>query len=216
MLGLYCAIVKTAIPKVTVQRLPVYLRCLEGLPAGQARVSSDELGVLAGVNGAKVRKDLSYLGSYGVRGVGYEVERLKLQIGLELGLERDWAVVIVGVGNLGRALANYAGFSARRFRIVGLFDADPRKVGQSIDGLVVEPMSRLKSAVADREARIGIVTTPAAAAQQVAEQLADAGIRSILNFAPTVIRAPEGVDVRRVDLSTELQVLSFYLHRQSG
>jgi redox-sensing transcriptional repressor len=139
-----------------------------------------------------------------------------LQIGLELGLERDWAVVIVGVGNLGRALANYAGFSARRFRIVGLFDADPRKVGQLIDGLVVEPMSHLKSAVAAREAQIGIVTTPAAAAQQVAEQLADAGILSILNFAPTVIRAPEGVDVRRVDLSTELQVLSFYLHQQSG
>ncbi|MEX2419329.1 MAG: redox-sensing transcriptional repressor Rex [Acidimicrobiia bacterium] len=207
---------KTAIPKVTVQRLPVYLRCLEGLPAGRDRVSSDELAVLAGVNGAKVRKDLSYLGSYGVRGVGYEVERLKLQIGLELGLERDWAVVIVGVGNLGRALANYAGFSARRFRIVGLFDADPHKVGQSIDGLVVEPMSHLNSAVVDREARIGIVTTPAAAAQQVAEQLADAGILSILNFAPTVIRAPEGVDIRRVDLSTELQVLSFYLHRQSG
>ncbi|MEX0826043.1 MAG: redox-sensing transcriptional repressor Rex [Acidimicrobiia bacterium] len=207
---------KTAIPKVTVQRLPVYLRCLEGLPTGQERVSSDEIAVLAGVNGAKVRKDLSYLGSYGVRGVGYEVERLKLQIGLELGLERDWAVVIVGVGNLGRALANYAGFSARRFRIVGLFDADPHKVGQLIDGLVVEPMSSLNSAVADREARIGIVTTPAAAAQQVAEQLADAGILSILNFAPTVIRAPEGVDVRRVDLSTELQVLSFYLHRQSG
>jgi redox-sensing transcriptional repressor len=208
--------VKTPIPKVTVQRLPVYLRCLEGLPAGQNRVSSDEIAVLAGVNGAKVRKDLSYLGSYGVRGVGYEVERLKLQIGLELGLERDWAVVIVGMGNLGRALANYAGFSARRFRIVGLFDADPHKVGQLIDGLVVEPMSHLNSAVVDREALIGIVTTPAAAAQQVAEQLADAGILSILNFAPTVIRAPEGVDVRRVDLSMELQVLSFYLHRQSG
>jgi redox-sensing transcriptional repressor len=182
---------------------------------GQEQVSSDELGSLAGVNGAKVRKDLSYLGSYGVRGVGYEVERLKLQIGLELGLERDWAVVIVGVGNLGRALANYAGFGERRFRIVGIFDADPAKVGQTVDGLLVEPMSRLKAAVADRDARIGIVTTPAAAAQQVAEQLADAGIRSILNFAPTVIRAPDGVDVRRVDLAMELQILSFYLHRQN-
>lgn len=206
---------KFAIPRVTVQRLPVYLRCLEGLPVGQEQVSSDELGSLAGVNGAKVRKDLSYLGSYGVRGVGYEVERLKLQIGLELGLERDWAVVIVGVGNLGRALANYAGFGERRFRIVGIFDADPAKVGQTVDGLLVEPMSRLKAAVADRDARIGIVTTPAAAAQQVAEQLADAGIRSILNFAPTVIRAPDGVDVRRVDLAMELQILSFYLHRQN-
>ena len=199
---------------MTVQRLPVYLRCLESLPSGQSRVSSDELAALAGVNAAKVRKDLSHLGSYGVRGVGYDVDKLKLQIGLELGLEEDWAVVIVGIGNLGRALANYAGFEQRRFRIVGLFDIDARKVGTVVDGLTIEPMSRLPRLVADRGARIGIVTTPAQAAQQVADQLADAGIKSILNFAPTVIKAPKGIDVRRVDLSTELQVLSFYLHRR--
>lgn len=205
---------KSAIPKVTVQRLPVYLRCLESLPSGQRRVSSDDLATLAGVNAAKVRKDLSHLGSYGVRGVGYDVDKLKLQIGLELGLEQDWAVVIVGIGNLGRALANYAGFEERSFRIVGLFDADDQKVGQSLDGLTIEPMSRLPEVVAEQGARIGIVTTPAHAAQQVADLLADAGIRSILNFAPTVIKAPKGVDVRRVDLSTELQVLSFYLHRK--
>jgi len=199
-----------------VQRLPVYLRCLESLPPGQGGVSSDQLAALAGVNSAKVRKDLSYLGSYGVRGVGYDVEHLKLQIGLELGLERDWSVVIVGIGNLGRALANYAGFGDRRFRIVGLFDNDPDKEGLSVDSLVIEPMDRLAAAIADRRASIGIITTPAPAAQEVADLLAMAGVRSILNFAPAVIRIPDGVDVRRVDLSTELQVLSFYLHRTAG
>lgn len=207
---------KTPVPKVTVQRLPVYLRCLEGLPPGQPGVSSDQLAAMAGVTSAKVRKDLSYLGSYGVRGVGYDVEHLKLQIGLELGLERDWSVVIVGIGNLGRALANYAGFVERRFRVVGLFDIDPAKLGMKVDALTIEPMDRLPGAVVGRNASIGIITTPATAAQQVAEMLAGAGVRSILNFAPAVIKPPEGVDVRRVDLSTELQVLSFYLHRNDG
>lgn len=198
------------------QRLPVYLRCLESLPPGQSRVSSDELAALAGVTSAKVRKDLSYLGSYGVRGVGYEVEHLKFQIGLELGLERDWSVVIVGIGNLGSALASYAGFIERRFRIVGLFDRDPRKYGMQVGDLIVEPMERLRAVVVEREALIGMITTPASAAQSVAQELADAGIRSILNFAPGVIQSPEGVDLRRVDLSTELQVLSFYLRRNGG
>lgn len=202
------------VPKVTVQRLPVYLRCLEGLSSGQEHVSSDQLAELAGVNPAKVRKDLSYLGSFGVRGVGYDIEHLRFQIRIELGLEEDWPVVIVGIGNLGRALANYAGFGDRGFNIVGLFDADPAKVGKKVDGLVIEPLKNLKRSVRSKNASIGLVTTPAAAAQETAESLAAAGIRSILNFAPTVIAAPEGVDIRRVDLSTELQVLSFYLHRR--
>jgi len=193
----------------------MYLRCLEGLSPGQEHVSSDQLAELAGVNPAKVRKDLSYLGSFGVRGVGYDVEHLRFQIRIELGLEEDWPVVIVGIGNLGRALANYAGFRDRGFNIVGLFDADPAKVGRKVDGLVIEPIKDLKRSARSKNASIGLVTTPAAAAQETAEALAAAGIRSILNFAPTVIAAPEGVDIRRVDLSTELQVLSFYLRRRS-
>lgn len=205
---------KRPVPTVTVQRLPVYLQCLESLSAGQSNVSSDELATLAGVNPAKVRKDLSYLGTFGVRGVGYDVEQLRFQIRVELGLESDWPVVIVGVGNLGRALANYAGFGERGFHVVGLFDADPTKVGTSVDGLVVEPLEDLHDAVRDRGATIGIITTPAEAAQDVAEALAVAGVDSILNFAPTVLKPPSGVEVRRVDLSTELQVLSFYLHRR--
>ena len=204
----------TPVPKVTVQRLPIYLRCLEGLSSGQEHVSSDQLAELAGVNPAKVRKDLSYLGSFGVRGVGYDVEHLRFQIRVALGLEEDWPVVIVGVGNLGRALANYAGFADRGFNIVGLFDADPAKVGRKVDGLVIESLEDLQQSVRSKGALIGLVTTPAEAAQETADTLAAAGIRSILNFAPTVITPPEGVDIRRVNLSTELQVLSFYLHRR--
>lgn len=205
--------VKRSIPKVTVQRLPVYLRCLESLPAGTSNISSDELGELAGVFSAKIRKDLSYLGSHGTRGVGYDVEHLKREIRMELGLTRDWSVVIVGIGNLGRALANYGGFAEKRFEVVGLFDADPTKVGRKVDGHVIQPMSALPEVVADRQASIGVITTPAAAAQEVAEALGEAGVRSILNFAPTVIKPPDGVDIRRVDLSTELQVLTFYAAR---
>ena len=192
----------------------MYLRCLEALPEGQSRVSSEELAALANVNPAKVRKDLSYLGTFGVRGVGYDVEHLRFQIRTELGLEREWHLVIVGVGNLGRALANYGGFATKGFSIVGLFDAAERKIGTEVAGLTVEPLEELDDAVRDREATIGVITTPAEAAQEVADALMDAGIRSILNFAPTVIRPRDGVEVRRVDLSTELQVLSFYLHRQ--
>lgn len=205
--------VRRPVPRVTVQRLPVYLRCLESLPAGQQRVSSDQLADLAGVLGAKIRKDLSYLGTHGTRGVGYEVEHLKHEIRIELGLTREWAVVIVGIGNLGRALASYGGFGERRFRVVGLFDSDPAKIGSVIDGLTVEPVDGLARAIAGRDAAIGIIATPAHAAQAVTESLAAAGVRSILNFAPTVVRPPEGVEVRRVDLATELQVLTFYLAR---
>jgi len=205
------AMVKRPVPRVTVQRLPVYLRCLESFPAGRQRVSSDELAEMAGVLGAKIRKDLSYLGTHGTRGVGYDIEHLKHEIRMELGLTRDWAVVIVGIGNLGRALANYGGFGERRFRVVGLFDNDPVKVGTRVDGLTVESLEALGSAVAARKVSIGIITTPAQAAQEVTDEMAAAGLRSILNFAPTVIRAPEGVEVRRVDLATELQVLTFYL-----
>lgn len=211
----YCALVNSTVPKVAVQRLPVYLRCLESLSPGKEHVSSDELAAMAGVNPAKVRKDLSYLGTFGVRGVGYEVEHLRFQIRVALGLEEEWPVVIVGIGNLGRALANYAGFGERGFNVVALFDVNPAKVGSEVDGLVIEPLEDLEQSVRSKGASIGLVTTPAAAAQETAEALAAAGVRAILNFAPTVIKAPEGVDVHRVDLATELQVLSFYLHRNS-
>lgn len=198
------------VPRVTVQRLPVYLRCLESLGPDQKQVSSEHLAGLAGVLAAKIRKDLSYLRLQGVRGVGYDVDHLRREIRMALGLTREWAVVIVGIGNLGRALANYAGLGERRFQIVGLFDRDPKKAGTRVAGLTVEPMEMLASAIAARGATIGIITTPAHAAQEVLDDLVAAGIRSVLNFAPTVLKAPDGVEVRRVDLSMELQVLTFY------
>lgn len=192
------------------QRLPLYLQLLEDRE-DPATISSDQLAVLAGVTAAKVRKDLSFLGSFGTRGVGYEIEQLRFQIRRALGLTRDWRLAIVGVGNLGHALANYAGFQGEGFGVAGLFDADPSRIGEQVNGLAIEPVGRLGKVVKERDIDIGVVAVPAAAAQEVADLLVAAGIRSILNFAPTVIQVPDGVEVRRVDLSTELQVLGYHL-----
>ena len=179
-------------------------------------VSSERLAELAGVNAAKVRKDLSYLGSYGTRGVGYDVEYLLHEISRELGLTHDWPVAIVGVGNLGQALANYRGFGARGFRIVALVDADPEKVGQTVGDLTIESLDDLPDIARERGVAIGIIATPAHAAQEVADRLVDAGVTSILNFAPTVVTAPTGVSLRKVDLAIELQILSFYQQRRDS
>jgi len=202
--------VKPSIPRVTVERLPIYLQCLDEVPSAQW-ISSENLAAMAGVNPAQVRKDLSYLGSYGVRGVGYDVDHLRRQIELQLGSGR---VAIIGAGNLGAALAKYHGFSERGFTISGLFDDDPDKVGTYIDDRIVEPMERLESALAERAVEIAIIATPADGAQEVAERVAAAGVTSILNFAPVILQVPPHIDVRRVDLSTELQILSFYIKRR--
>ena len=199
------------IPEATVARLPVYLRSLvEVADAHTVTISSERLAEMAGVNAAKVRKDLSYLGSYGTRGVGYDVEFLLVQINRVLGLTQDWPVVIVGVGNLGHALANYKGFSARGFRIAALVDSDPKRVGEVVAGLTVRHMDDLPAIAVEEKIAIGIVATPAAAAQEVADLLVAAGVTSILNFAPAVIAVPPEVSLRKVDLSIELQILSFY------
>jgi redox-sensing transcriptional repressor len=205
------------IPEATVARLPVYLRCLlETADAKVRTISSERLAELAGVNAAKVRKDLSYLGSYGTRGVGYDVEYLLYQISRELGLTQDWPVVIVGVGNLGHALSNYRGFQARGFRVVALFDADPDKVGTVIGGLRVSAMDDLDEVAAREHVAIAVITTPPNVAQEVADRLVAAGVTSILNFAPTVLSVPDHVSLRKVDLSIELQILSFYQQRAVG
>jgi redox-sensing transcriptional repressor len=188
---------RAGIPEATVARLPVYLRTLHGLAeVGTATVSSEALAAAAGVNSAKLRKDLSYLGSYGTRGVGY--------------------VVIVGVGNLGHALAHYGGFASRGFRIAGLVDADPDRVGEEMVGLTVRAFDELEDVVREAGAAIGVVATPASAAQGVADRLVAAGVTSILNFAPTVLAVPETVDVRKVDLSIELQILAFHEQRKAA
>ena len=203
------------IPEATVARLPLYYRALlEIADQDVATVSSEQLADGAGVNAAKVRKDLSYLGSYGTRGVGYDVAYLVRQISEELGLTQDWPVAIVGLGNLGHALANYRGFGARGFRVVALIDADPGLVGVQVGDQSVEPIEDLERIVKERQIAIGILATPAAVAQDVADQLVAAGVRSILNFAPAVLSVPEGVSLRKVDLAIELQILSFYQLRR--
>ncbi len=205
------------IPEATVARLPVYLRALQDLLKDeQATVSSERLASMAGVNAAKVRKDLSYFGSYGTRGVGYDVEFLLFHIRRELGLTHDWPTVIVGMGNLGQALANYGGFQERGFVVAALADSDPKKVGQRVGDLVVDDAADLDEIVEERKITIGVIATPAAAAQEVADRMVDAGITSILNFAPTVISVPSGISVRKVDLAVELQILSFYNERRGN
>src|SRR4051812_24982092 len=205
------------IPEATVARLPLYLRSLfEAVEAKIATVSSERLAEMAGVNAAKVRKDLSYLGSYGTRGVGYDVEYLLFQISRELGLTQDWPVVIVGIGNLGHALSNYKGFSERGFRVAGLVDSDPSKRGEAVGDLRIRGLDELPRMVAEEAIAIGIIATPAPVAQDVSDRLVAAGVTSILNFAPVVLSVPEGVSLRKVDLSIELQILSYYQQRRSG
>ncbi len=196
-------------------RLPVYQRILEELlRSGTSTVSSELLGAAAQLNAAKVRKDLSLLGSFGTRGSGYDVAFLVEQIDRQLGLDREWAVVIAGIGNLGRALARSQGFAARNFRVAALVDTDPDIIGEQIDGVVVRHPDALPALVEEVPLAIGVITTPGPVAQRVADLLVDAGVRSLLNFAPQVLEVPAGILLRYVDLSIELQVMSFYQARQ--
>jgi redox-sensing transcriptional repressor len=205
------------IPEATVARLPVYLQILvEQAALGIDNLSSDGLAELAGVNAAKVRKDLSYLGSYGTRGVGYEVDYLVFQIRRELGLDHEWPVVIVGAGNLGQALAGYGGFTDRGFTVGGIVDIDPTKVDTVVGGNRVRPLSELGQMVAAKTISIGVIATPPGAAQDAADRLVKAGVTSILNFAPVVLSVPPGVTVRKVDLAVELQILSYHEQRRAA
>ncbi len=205
---------RRGIPDATVARLPEYLRALTDLAArGIASVSSEELASAVAVRSAKLRKDLSHLGSYGVRGVGYDVANLADEIARELGLTQQWPVVIVGIGNLGHALANYSGFASKGFSVVALLDADPAVVGSRIAGMTVQSIDELEALVEAHEIAIGVLATPASVAQDVCDRLVQAGIHSVLNFAPCVLTVPPGVTVRKVDLSTELQILAFHEQR---
>ncbi|MEO5679355.1 MAG: redox-sensing transcriptional repressor Rex, partial [Acidimicrobiales bacterium] len=205
------------IPVATVARLPLYLRCLHiEAKRGVSTLSSERLAELAGVNAAKVRKDLSHLGSYGTRGVGYDVGFLIFQVRRELGLTQDWPVAIAGAGNLGQALAGYAGFRSRGFSLVALFDADPDKVGRTVAGISVLPVADLPVVTAQRGVAIGIICTPSEVAQEMADAFVAAGVSSLLSFAPTLLSTPDTVAVRMVDLSMELQILSFHSQRAAG
>jgi len=205
---------RAPIPDATVARLPLYLRALVAIAeTGATTVSSETLAAAAGVNSAKVRKDLSALGSYGTRGVGYDVWHLIHEVRDELGLSQHWPIVIAGIGNLGQALAHYRGFTERGFRVAALVDIDPAKQGMRIEGLEVRPLDDLGSLVAAGAIAIGVIATPASAAQAVADRMVQAGLRSILNFAPAVVVVPDAVTVRKVDLAVELQILAYYEQR---
>lgn len=199
------------LPDATVARLPIYLRALTALADGGTRTcSSSDLATAVGVNPAQVRKDLSHLGTHGTRGVGYVVQHLRDEVAGTIGLTRDWRVAIVGAGRLGTALSAYQGFGSRGITVVALVDSDPERVGTTMEGLVVEPIERLAEVVAGRSIDIAVIATPGAAAQEVADALVAAGVCSILNFAPAHLDVPTGVDVRKVDLSIELQILAYH------
>jgi redox-sensing transcriptional repressor len=198
------------IPAATIARLPLYLRSLVEVAASQGTCSSEEIALLAGVNPAQVRKDLSYLDPPGVRGVGYKTAPLRDLLRRELGLTRNLRVAIAGAGNLGRALASYPGFADGGFEIVALLDTDEAKVGEVINSVVVSSMGELERIIRDEAVDIGVIATSATAAQSVVDRFVSAGVQSILNFAPAVLKVDDQVHVRRVDLSTELQILAYH------
>lgn len=206
---------RAGVPDATVGRLPGYLRALRALAdGGHTTVSSEALAAAAGVGSAQLRKDLSHLGSYGTRGVGYEVAELVFHISRALGLGRRWPIVLVGVGNLGHALAGYGGFDDRGFSVAALFDVDPSRIGEHVGAHLVRHLDELDDVVGGFGVCIGVIATPAPAAQEVCDRMVAAGVTSILNFAPTLLRVPPQVDVRKVDLSNELQILCFHEHRK--
>jgi redox-sensing transcriptional repressor len=195
-------------------RLPVYQRILaELVRTNVATVSSEQLAALAAVNAAKVRKDLSLLGSFGTRGSGYDPAYLIDQIEQALGVDKNWTIAVVGIGNLGRALTNSEGFASRGFNVTAIFDVDPAVIGEEIKGLRVRHMDEIATLRSSERPAIGVITTPGWAAQEVANLLVAVGVTSLLNFAPRVLTVPPHVHLRYVDLSIELQVLGFYRSR---
>src|SRR5919197_176124 len=205
------------IPEMTVRRLSIYTRCLLQLEEdGVKTVSSQELAERFNLNSAQVRKDLAYFGEFGVRGIGYYVAGLKGELQRILGLDRQWPVVLVGFGNLGSALFHYKGFGRQGFRIAAIVDDDPAKVAREVDSMPVLHSRDLAREVRARGIQIAIVAVPAEAAQAVTDQLVGAGIRAILNFAPARLKVPREVRLQNVDLSIELENLSFHLAQQSG
>ncbi len=202
----------SGLPKATVVRLPRYLRLLEDLGTSRDTVSSDELAIAAGANAANVRRDLSHLDFHGVRGLGYSVTDLRDRIRRELGIDKRRAVIIIGAGNLGQALANYGGLSKRGFDVAAIYDISDDRLGIDVGGVSVRDVTHLEQDIAEKNHDMAILAVPANAAQHVTDRLVAAGIDLILNFAPVRVRVPEGTEVRQVDLSTELQILSYYGH----
>jgi len=208
------ALVRGKFSESSVRRLSSYHRVLDDLARQDTEViSSNQLAVLAGTNPAQIRKDLSYFGTFGKRGSGYPVRDLRESIRAILGLNRSWRTVLAGAGNLGHALFSYKEFARYGFEIVGVFDVDPEKVGKIWDGVTISPLSSCAEVITEKQVELALVVTPAAAAQAVVDELCRAGIRGILNFAPRKVEAPPEVVLRNVNITVELEGLTFALQR---
>jgi redox-sensing transcriptional repressor len=200
------------IPDIIIGRLPVYLRALQRMAEkGMKTTSSQELGDYVGISAAQIRKDISQFGEFGKQGTGYSIPFLIDKLREILNVNRMWDVAVVGVGDMGHALARYQGFSNRGFRVTMIFDVDPSKVGQKVGDFVVEDATKLVERVRSAKVKVAMVTVPAAAAQEVADRLIEAGVKGILNYAPTSLNVPTGVLVQHIDPSTHLQRMTYYL-----
>lgn len=202
------------VPEVTIERLSIYLRAL-GKFTEDTVLSSQSLAALVGATAAQVRKDLAYFGEFGIPGQGYHVGKLRQEVAHILALDRRWRLALVGAGKLGTALLAYPGFKREEFQIVVVFDNDPRKVGKKVEGLKIQPVEKINEVLPQDDIKVGIITTPAEAAQQVADELIEGGVKGILNFAPAHINVPEGIKLKNVDLSMEVESLSYFLSRRA-
>ena len=203
---------KTFIPDIVIGRLPLYLRALQRMSQeGRQVTSSQELGERLGISAAQIRKDLSQFGEFGKQGTGYNIQFLTDQLRQIMKLDRVWEMVVVGAGDVGHALARYQGFRDRGFQVTMIFDNDPAKVGQKIDDFIVQDMDNMVNAIRNAGIKVGMVATPAAYAQDVVDQLVEAGIQAILNYAPIQIITPADVRVQYIDPATHLQRMSYYL-----
>lgn len=202
----------TDVPDIVIGRLPIYLRALVLLyEAGHEFTSSQELGKKLGIGSAQIRKDLSFFGEFGKQGTGYEIKYLRDQIAKILNVDRDWPVALVGFGDLGQAIVNYGGFASKRFHIEAIFDNDPAKIGQEMEGKVVQHIATLVDSISKEKIKIAVIAVPAAVAQGVADKLVEAGVRAILNYAPITLSVPDFVHVQYIDPVMHLQRMTYYL-----
>ena len=200
------------IPDIVIGRLPIYLRALNQLAQqGQEITSSHELGQRLGISSAQIRKDLSHFGEFGKQGTGYQIGHLQAQLKQILQVDREWSVVVVGAGHLGRALAHYGGFVDRGFRVVAVFDNDPAEFSTAVGNLKVSDIAHMKEFIGQQNIKIAMVAVPAGAAQNVCDMLVEAGVRAILNYAPTTLQVPSSVYVQYIDPVTHLQKMTYYL-----
>ena len=200
------------VPDIVIGRLPIYLRALTHLlESGQEFTSSQELGQILGIGSAQIRKDLSHFGEFGKQGTGYEISYLREQISRILHVDRDWSVALVGFGDLGQAIAHYGGFANQGFHIKAVFDSDLSKIGQKVNGIVVQNAKSLSEVISSQQIKMAVIAVPTSVAQEVADKLIEAGVRAILNYAPITLNVPDHVRVQYIDPVVHLQKMAYYL-----